>query len=45
MGAMTMTYPVKDEHLLDDVSVGEPITATVVSSGRDYWLEAIAAAK
>ncbi len=42
MGAMTMAYPVKDEHQLDNVSAGESITATVVSTGSDYWLENIA---
>jgi Cu/Ag efflux protein CusF len=41
MGAMTMAYPVKDEHQLDNVSAGEQITATVVSSGAEYWVENI----
>lgn len=39
MGAMTMAYPVKDEHALDSVSPGDQITAKVVSSGGSYWLE------
>ena len=40
MGAMTMTYPVKDEHALDGVAAGEQVTAKVVSrGGADYWLE------
>jgi protein SCO1/2 len=42
MSAMTMAYPVKDEHELDKLSAGEPITATVVSSGGEYWVENIA---
>jgi Cu/Ag efflux protein CusF len=45
MGAMTMAYPVKDEHQLDNVSAGEAITATVVSSGGEYWVEGITAAQ
>lgn len=45
MGAMTMTYPVKDEHLLDNLSQGEQVTAKVVSTGSEYWLEDIAPAK
>jgi Cu/Ag efflux protein CusF len=44
MGAMTMAYPVKDEHQLDNVSAGELITATVVSGGGEYWVENISAA-
>jgi protein SCO1/2 len=45
MSAMTMPYPVKDEHMLDNLSVGDQITAKVVSSGGDFWLENIAAVK
>jgi protein SCO1/2 len=45
MSAMTMPYPVKDDHLLDNLSVGDQITAKVVSSGGDFWLENIAAVK
>jgi protein SCO1/2 len=44
MGAMTMAYPVKDEHLLDALSPGEPITAKVMSTGGEFWLEDVAAA-
>ncbi len=45
MSAMTMPYPVKDEHLLDNLSVGDQISAKVVSSGGDFWLENIAPVK
>lgn len=41
MGAMTMPYPVKDPHLLDNLSPGDQITAKVVSAGGDVWLENI----
>jgi protein SCO1 len=41
MGAMTMAYPVKDEHLLDTLSSGDQITAKVVSGGGEVWLENI----
>ena len=41
MGAMTMAYPVKDEHALDAVSVGDEVTAKLVSSDGLYWLEDI----
>ena len=41
MGAMTMPYPVRDEHLLDNLSPGDQITAKVVSTGGDFWLENI----
>ena len=44
MGAMTMAYPVKDAHALDNVTPGEPVTAKVVSTGSEYWLEDIAPA-
>jgi Cu/Ag efflux protein CusF len=45
MGAMTMPYPVKDEHLLDNLSPGDQITAKVVSTGGDVWLENIVTVK
>jgi protein SCO1/2 len=45
MSAMTMPYPVKDDHLLDNLAVGDQITAKVVSSGGDFWLENIATVK
>jgi Cu/Ag efflux protein CusF len=41
MGAMTMPYPVKDEHLLDNLSPGDQVTAKVVSGGGQFWLENI----
>jgi Cu/Ag efflux protein CusF len=41
MGAMTMPYPVKDSHLLDNLSPGDQITAKVVSASGDVWLENI----
>jgi Cu/Ag efflux protein CusF len=41
MGAMTMAYPVKDEHLLDNLSPGDQVTAKVVSTGGGFWLENI----
>lgn len=41
MGAMTMPYPVKDAHLLDNLSPGDHITAKVVSSAGEFWLEDI----
>jgi protein SCO1 len=42
MGAMTMAYPVKDDHLLDNLAAGDQVTAKVVANGADYWLEEIA---
>lgn len=45
MSAMTMAYPVKDEHALDNVAPGEQVTAKLVSTGSEYWLEDIAPAK
>lgn len=40
MRAMSMSYPVKDGTLLENLKPGEPITATVVNrGGGDYWLE------
>jgi protein SCO1/2 len=44
MGAMTMAYPVKDEHLLDGLSPGDQVTAKVVASGGEFWLEEIVVA-
>jgi len=44
MGAMTMAYSVKDEHLLESLSVGEQITARVVRGSGGFWLEEIAPA-
>ena len=45
MGAMTMSYPVKNEQLLEGLSPGEQITARIVAAGSDYWLENIAVVK
>jgi Cu/Ag efflux protein CusF len=42
MGAMTMSYPVKNDQLLGNLSPGDQITAKVITSGGDYWLENIA---
>src|SRR4051812_12153787 len=39
MGAMAMPYSVRDEHALETVTVGDQITAKVVSTGTGYWLE------
>jgi Cu/Ag efflux protein CusF len=44
MAAMTMAYPVKDEKLLESLSAGDEVTATVVSGDGGYWLEDIAVA-
>jgi Cu/Ag efflux protein CusF len=41
MGAMTMAYPVKDEHLLDNLSPGDQVTAKVVSTSGAFWLDDI----
>jgi Cu/Ag efflux protein CusF len=41
MGAMTMAYPVKDEHLLDNLSPGDQVTAKVVSTSGAFWLDNI----
>ena len=45
MGAMTMAYPVKDERVLDSLSPGDEVTATVVSGNGPYFLEEIVVAK
>jgi Cu/Ag efflux protein CusF len=39
MGAMTMPYPVRDSQLLKHLSKGQQITATVVRTGDECWLE------
>jgi protein SCO1/2 len=44
MGAMTMTYAVKDERALDGLAAGDQVTAKVVSRGIEYWLEDVRAA-
>jgi protein SCO1/2 len=45
MGAMTMSYPVKTPFVLNQVSVGDQITADVVLSGGKYWLENVTVVK
>jgi Cu/Ag efflux protein CusF len=45
MGAMMMSYPVKNDRLLDHVSASDHITATIVRVGDDYWLEDIETSK
>ena len=42
MGAMTMSYPVKDEQLLEKLSPGDQITAKIVATGSEFWLENVA---
>jgi Cu/Ag efflux protein CusF len=44
MGAMTMAYPVKDAQLLDGLSPGDQVTAKVVSTGTEFWLENVSKA-
>ena len=44
MGAMTMPYKVKDERSLDNLAPGQHVTATVVFTGREFWLEDLASA-
>ena len=39
MGAMTMPYKVKDERSLVNLAPGQHVTATVVFTGREFWLE------
>ena len=41
MGAMTMSYPVKDEQVLTAVAPGDQITAKVITNGAEYWLEGV----
>jgi len=45
MGAMTMPYPVKPPFVLNQVSAGDQITADVIVSGNQYWLENVTVAK
>ena len=42
MGAMTMSYPVKNEQLLDNLRPGDQISAKIIASGSEFWLETIA---
>jgi protein SCO1/2 len=44
MDAMAMTYRVRDEHQLDNISSGESITAALVGGADGYWLEDVRAA-
>jgi protein SCO1/2 len=37
--AMTMTYPVKDGRQLEHLSKGDAVSARLVTSGGDLWLE------
>lgn len=41
MSAMQMPYDVKDASLLDKLAPGDKITADIVVSGEDSWLENI----
>ena len=45
MGAMTMAYPVKNAQLLDAIKPQDQITADVLASDSDVWLENIAVVK
>lgn len=45
MPAMTMPYSVKPESELDKLSAGDAITADVVVSGENAWLENISVTK
>ncbi|HUK30230.1 MAG TPA: SCO family protein [Candidatus Acidoferrum sp.] len=45
MGAMTMSYPVKTPFVFDQVSAGDQITADVIVSGGQDWLENIKVVK
>jgi hypothetical protein len=45
MGAMMMSYPVKDERLLEHVAPSDHMTATIVRVGDEYWLEDIDTSK
>ena len=44
MAAMTMSYPVKNEQLLESLSPGDQITAKIIAQDSEYWLENIAVA-
>jgi protein SCO1 len=39
MPAMTMPFPLKDEHLLDVLKPGDEIAATLVTARLTHWLE------
>jgi protein SCO1/2 len=41
MGAMTMSFGVKDRTLLDGRQVGDLVTGTLVVTGSDAWLSAL----
>src|SRR4051794_9511112 len=41
MSAMTMSYPVKNERLLENLSPGDQIAARLVADGSEYYLEQI----
>jgi protein SCO1/2 len=45
MGAMTMPYPVKSPLAFAQVGAGDQITADVVVSGSEYWLENVVVVK
>jgi len=45
MGAMMMSYPVKNERLLDHLSPSDHIDATIVRVGDEYWLENVKASR
>ena len=42
MAAMTMSYSVKNEQLLETLSTGDQITAKIIAQDSEYWLENIA---
>jgi Cu/Ag efflux protein CusF len=45
MGAMIMSYPVKNDRLLEHVAPSDHMTATIVRVGDEYWLEDIDTSK
>jgi Cu/Ag efflux protein CusF len=45
MDAMMMSYPVKNERLLDHVSPSDHIDATIVRVGDEHWLEDVKTSK
>jgi Cu/Ag efflux protein CusF len=45
MGAMTMAYPVKNPQLLDSLKPEDQITADVMDSNTEVWLENIVVRK